>query len=513
MPHIWLRIIEGDFAVCKINDISEVDFGCEYVFLSKTDEELSLVCAAQSVPETAVKVEGDFCAFKIEGILDFGLTGIISGISGILAKNGISVFVVSTFDTDYVLIKHESLDNAVRLLHAAGYGVRGGGYELPARETGARVNPVFAIFAIIGSLLIGAGIILILATNWWKISKEAKTCIAFLPLVAAQAVVLYTLIRKRGSAAFSEGSSLFLVLSVFAVNALIGQVFHSPIELEPFITTCVVLALPSVYLMNSKSAATVCVAGAMWAGLSYGQPVWQSMLILAALLPFFALRVYKTKSKHELWYVLLLLSAVLPYYIVKAAEEASSVFDAGGTEIALACGVALIVLDAAVWLFRKDCFFTPTKFAGFSVISVTLIVSSFPDNVDWYDYGFTFTVLLAMALLYNFITRPGKRKPNGTDFFVSAALLLSGLQFHWLAANALLAAIGVFYIYAGSRRYTLRHINFGMALVVFVIAARFFDSGLGLLARGVAFILLGACFLAVNYFIYRKKRAAGSGAR
>jgi hypothetical protein len=99
------RFFDGEFAVCKLPDASGVDFSQECVFLSKTPDELSLVCPAESVPGNALKVEKGWALFRVEGTLDFALVGILAKISTALAASGISIFAVSTFDTDYILIK------------------------------------------------------------------------------------------------------------------------------------------------------------------------------------------------------------------------------------------------------------------------------------------------------------------------------------------------------------------------------------------------------------------------
>ncbi len=70
--------------------------------------------------ETAAREDG-WRAFRIEGVLDFSLTGILSAISGILAENGIGIFAVSTYNTDYILVKAENLVKALDVLREAGY--------------------------------------------------------------------------------------------------------------------------------------------------------------------------------------------------------------------------------------------------------------------------------------------------------------------------------------------------------------------------------------------------------
>lgn len=116
-----LKIIDGTFAVCKVEDFSEIDFTGEYVFTAKTDEENSLVCFTDRVPENAAAVDGDWQAFRICGVLDFSLIGILAEISEILAKNKIGIFAVSTYNTDYIFTKSENFDRAIDALRGSGY--------------------------------------------------------------------------------------------------------------------------------------------------------------------------------------------------------------------------------------------------------------------------------------------------------------------------------------------------------------------------------------------------------
>lgn len=118
-----LRFFDREFSVCRLPDGGGVDVSAEFFFLSRTPDELSLVCPSDSAPPDALKVEQGWRMFRVEGKLDFGLIGIVAGITRVLAEKNIGVFVVSTFDTDYVLIKWSGTDAAREALRDAGYEV------------------------------------------------------------------------------------------------------------------------------------------------------------------------------------------------------------------------------------------------------------------------------------------------------------------------------------------------------------------------------------------------------
>ena len=108
-----IQKIDGDFTVCKVTDFSQINFDAEFCFLGKTDEEISLVHLTKDAPQNTLKREDGWRAFRIEGVLDFSLTGILSGISEVLAESKIGIFAASTFDTDYILTKAQNFEKAL----------------------------------------------------------------------------------------------------------------------------------------------------------------------------------------------------------------------------------------------------------------------------------------------------------------------------------------------------------------------------------------------------------------
>ena len=119
-----LKVINNEFSVCKVKDYSEINLNQEYVFTGSTDEERSLVCPVSLVPNDTIEREDGWRAFRIEGVLDFSLIGILSKISSLLAANKIGIFAISTFNTDYILTKKENSDKAIDVLNAEGYLVK-----------------------------------------------------------------------------------------------------------------------------------------------------------------------------------------------------------------------------------------------------------------------------------------------------------------------------------------------------------------------------------------------------
>lgn len=118
-----IKKLEYLFSVCKVKDYSQVHFNSRFCFTAKTDEEKSLVCITEDVPENVTEREDGWRAFRIQGVLEFSLIGILAKISMILAEKEIGIFAVSTFNTDYILVKQEQFEKALDALEKAGYQI------------------------------------------------------------------------------------------------------------------------------------------------------------------------------------------------------------------------------------------------------------------------------------------------------------------------------------------------------------------------------------------------------
>ena len=116
-----LIILDYNITICKVNNQSDIDLSKPFYFIGKTDEELSLVCRTEDTPINTIERDDGWKGFRIQGVLDFSLIGILSKISGILAENKIGIFAVSTYNNDYILVKQDNFDRALEVLAAARY--------------------------------------------------------------------------------------------------------------------------------------------------------------------------------------------------------------------------------------------------------------------------------------------------------------------------------------------------------------------------------------------------------
>jgi hypothetical protein len=118
-----LKRIPYNLTVCKVTAVSGINMDTDFFFIGKTDEELSLVCKMEDTPRNTTERDDGWRGFRIQGVLDFSLIGILSKLSGILAAHKIGIFAVSTYNTDYILVKEENYERALTILASEGYTI------------------------------------------------------------------------------------------------------------------------------------------------------------------------------------------------------------------------------------------------------------------------------------------------------------------------------------------------------------------------------------------------------
>jgi hypothetical protein len=128
-PHLQLEVTPDTLAVCRLPADAAVPpwaSAREFTTVSRTRDELSITTVQRAVPAD-LKCERDYRALRVRGPLPLNLIGILAAIADPLAQAGLSIFAISTFDTDYVLVKARDLETAIRTLERAGHHVRSSG--------------------------------------------------------------------------------------------------------------------------------------------------------------------------------------------------------------------------------------------------------------------------------------------------------------------------------------------------------------------------------------------------
>ena len=128
MNTLNISIIPSTFSVCRLPQDTAVPswaLQSKWFSITKTDDELSIVCCSSDVPTSdTIVVEGHWRALKVLGPLDFSLVGVLANLSSAMANNGISIFAISTYDTDYILVKEKQLNASIACLIEKGHVIK-----------------------------------------------------------------------------------------------------------------------------------------------------------------------------------------------------------------------------------------------------------------------------------------------------------------------------------------------------------------------------------------------------
>lgn len=393
-------------------------------------------------------------------------------------------------------------------------------------KTSAGSNRLLNIFAVIGALLLGLGVILIVAHNWDSFPKATKTFFAFLPLALGQGACLCALWKRPGQVSWMEGSAVFLALSIGACIALISQVYQLQGELDAFMLTWCLLGLPLAYLLRSSTTSLlyhigICIyAFASESFINSGASNGFYFLLFLAALPYYGMIIRTTPHSlltvyHHYILPLCFFLALLPF--LEFHEHISLVLIAlfglyiliGQTAFFKAQGpvrngyhfygtlgtliTLLVVSSGSFWSGQEkvisDLFgFAPVGivFVALTVFSIALLVWSSPK----------LNALLGRPISLVFLLYPLVYLIGG-----SAPVLVS------ILINLLLLWIAIKHIWDGVRQTDLRILNSGLLIIAAQMVVRFLDTDLSFIQRGLIFMIVGAGFFLANYSIIRKRRS------
>ena len=388
-------------------------------------------------------------------------------------------------------------------------------------------NKLFIVFGILGAILVGLGVILILAHNWDELSRPIKVIFAFLPLVASQLLCGYVLLKQHDSRAWREAGAALLFFAIGASIALVGQIYNIPGDLASYILTWMILALPIVYLMRSSVVSLFYIIGITYYGASEGYWFFSKEIsylywgLLLLVLPYYYL-LYKRNPKSNF---MTFHNWLIPASVVLVLGTIES-----NLEPFLA--IAYVSLFGVLYLIGDLGFFAQQRLRnnGFRVIGavgtmVTLLILSF--NWFWEDLiNSRFTIsriisapefwaaviltVIAAILFVGYLKRrdEGDFKPIAPVFimFIVAFLLGFVLPLTGVLINLCVFAIGLLTMREGVRQDHLVILNYGLLTITALITCRFFDADLTFVIRGLLFIFIGAGFFAANYYMLEKRK-------
>lgn len=384
------------------------------------------------------------------------------------------------------------------------------------------------IFGILGALLVGLGIILIIAHNWDQLARPIKISLAFLPLIIGQGAGFYVLFKKWDQKAWREAVATFSFLAFGACISMISQIYNIPGQVSDLLLLWMLLGLPLVYLMQSSMASFIYLFGiTYYAGqLGYAEyptqiPYWYWILLLAVLPHYYLLNKKSPSSNFTIFHHWIIpLSLIITLGTFGQQEE-------------LLMFLAYFSLFGWLYLIGRLTYFDEQALRnnGFLVLGslgciIMLLMLSFDffweelylsrlDFSTWLStpefWVSTALTLLAMAFLYLLARKNGRNQISLMEvlFLIFLLIFVSGFYApgqSLLMVNVLLLILGIFYIRKGIRQDHLGILNYGLLIITALIICRFFDTKWSFILRGTLFVIVGIGFFIANYQMLRKRK-------
>ena len=385
-------------------------------------------------------------------------------------------------------------------------------------------NRLFAVFAVLGSTLVGLGFILILAHNWDDFSKTIKTIFAFLPLVIGQLFVGYSILKKK-STTWKEASGVFLFFAVGSSMALVSQIYNIPGDLSSYLLTWTLLGLPLIYLLKSNALAILHIIFTTYYAVEYGYfynaigSPWLFILLLIAVLPYYN-GLLKQNAKANITSIfnwLIPLSAII---VLGAFVENNAVF-----------GYLMYVsLFGLLYNLGKLPYFNNQKLRrnGYLILGslgtiYMLLLASFEwlwkdvftNNLIFNSQELYIYLTLFLSALTVLIYSKTQKWLTGVNLFQYVFILFSIFFFVGLNntlipilfINLLILALGIMAIKIGADKLHFGILNYGLLIIAILIVCRFFDTNMSFVLRGLLFVAVGVGFFLTNYMMLQKQKS------
>ena len=380
-------------------------------------------------------------------------------------------------------------------------------------------------FGIIGALLVGMGIVLIIAHNWDDLSNGTKLFIGLAPMLICHVIAGVLVFKQSTSKAWTESVSVLLVFAVSIAIAIVSQVYHISGNFPRFLLTWTILTLPIIYILRSWMASLLYWIGITWYAIevadSYNymsnDPRLFWLMALAAV-PFFVLLIRRSPNGNSIsfhnWMIGGAVTIVLAFHNFHGAKELII-----PVYITL---FSVFILIGQLPYFASQRLISNAWLIGGSAGTIGMLLFltfEWPDlsenSREWWVstpmFIWIFLFIVAGALLYIVGKQRGFRNvlSKSYTFIIYLALFLIGLENPLISrglANILLLALGVYTIREGALANQLWKMNYGLLILSVLIGCRFFDTDMSFVIRGLLFVAIGAGFFIMNIYMVRKRK-------
>lgn len=398
-------------------------------------------------------------------------------------------------------------------------------------------NRFVLVLGVVGSLLVGLGIVLLVAHNWDELNRLTKTIFAFIPLLLAQLIVIYVLCRKKNMIVWEESSAVFLFFAIASTIALISQIYQVSGSLPSFLFTWLLLTVPLIYIVPSSVVSLLYIGVCTWYGVELGysgifssshtETPYFYFLLLLLIVPHYY-QLWKNKRRGNFfhlhhWAISISVIIMLGAFVSKQYPFSEWVFVGY-----LALFTIFYRLGTSISFANEKFFTNPFLLLGI-IGSISLLMiwsfywpwteilhrSSYKNNFfDWlFSYIVLFLLTLNGALLWLLQKNRSWATISPIEFspFVLFLLILlcrNAPEIGQFIINAWILLIGLHFVRGGSREAHLGILNFGLLIILALAVIRFFDDSIPFVWRGLFFLITGVGFFAANYWILKKRKQA-----
>lgn len=383
-------------------------------------------------------------------------------------------------------------------------------------------NRLFTVFGVLGSLLVGLGIILILAHNWDMFDRSTKTIFAFLPLVIAQIFVAISILKNK-SKTWKEASGTFLFFTIGSSIALVSQIYNIPGDLSSYVLTWIIMSLPIIYLLKSHAVAILNIIFITFYAVEIGygyysmeQTPWLYLLLMGLIVPHYI----QLLKRHKLANITSIFNWIIPLSItIVLGAFVNTVSELGF--------LMYLLLFSLFYNVGKIPFFDDQKLRknGYLVfgslgIVIMLLIMSF--DSFWYFERFFFNVqesyisiLLfisnTMVLIYAYHKKWLKLFNLFQYVYIFfTAIYMLGLNIPvvgTITVNVVVLILGITTIKIGADKFHFGILNYGLLIITALVVCRFFDTNMSYVIRGLLFVSVGFGFFLTNYIMLKKQKS------
>ena len=388
-------------------------------------------------------------------------------------------------------------------------------------------NRIFIAFGILGALLIGSGIILILAHNWDHLSTGIKTVLAFLPLLVAQGFGLLVILKKQNNTAWIESTGTFWYFAIAIAISLISQIYNIEGSMSGFLLAWMLLALPVIYLLRSSLVSLLYIVGitayVIVISNHYGDDagIYNYWLLLMAILPFYYDLLKKKPDSNFTVFHNWVIATSLTIALGTITDRMEELMFAAYFSL---FGVFYLLGSFDVFAQKKIRANSYLLIGGLGTVVLSIALSfkwfwedlkemntNFPEIMLSPEFAALFILsIIAIILLYLRYKNSSLKEisPLAIMFALFIITYIIGMYslFALILMNVFVLIIGIYYIREGAEENHLGMLNFGLLTLTSLIVGRFFASDLSFVIRGSVFILIGLGFFAANYWMIKKRK-------